>query len=136
MWANPIVDRHFMAYYAVLICRAYVLRSETTSGMPMATTSSESYPSDNRSLGEFGEQFKRKWQKRAKRRANRTRDVEHFERQERARAKMRFYELSSLAAIYAKERCSGNIENAYEELIKALDDVGFWGPESCTSTLM
>lgn len=53
--------------------------------------------------------------------------IQRFENRERARQQMRFFELSSLAGIYANDRCRGNIDAAYRELIKSLDDVGFLG---------
>jgi len=58
---------------------------------------------------------------------NRSTVIERFVRKERARSQMRFFELSSLAGIYANNRCNGDIDVAYRELIKALDDVGFLG---------
>jgi hypothetical protein len=52
--------------------------------------------------------------------------IERFERRERARLQMRFYELSTMAALYAKER-RVEIEDAYRELVKSLDSTGFLG---------
>jgi hypothetical protein len=52
--------------------------------------------------------------------------IQRFEARERTRAQMRFYELSTMAALYAKERCV-KIDDAYKELVKALDNSGFLG---------
>ena len=57
---------------------------------------------------------------------NRSIVIERFVRKERARSQMRVFELSSLAGIYAN-RCNGDIDAAYRELIKSFDDVGFLG---------
>jgi hypothetical protein len=59
--------------------------------------------------------------------SNRAAVIHRFELKERAREQMRFFEFSSLAGIYANNRCNGDIDAAYRELIKALDDVGFLG---------
>jgi hypothetical protein len=40
---------------------------------------------------------------------------------------MRFFELSSLAGIYANQRCRGDIDAGYRELIEAIDHIGFLG---------
>ena len=53
--------------------------------------------------------------------------IQRFENRERARQQMRFFELCSLAGIYANERCCGDIDAGYHEIVKALDDIGFLG---------
>jgi hypothetical protein len=53
--------------------------------------------------------------------------IERFVRKERLRERMRFFELSSLAAIYAKERSGGDVDAAYREIVDALDETGFLG---------
>jgi len=50
--------------------------------------------------------------------------IERFERRERSRPQMRVFEFAVMATLYAKERCNGNIDVAYQELIKALDKGG------------
>jgi hypothetical protein len=59
-------------------------------------------------------------------RSNRDAVVRRFALKERAREQMRFFELSSLARIYATA-CGGDIDAGYREVIKSLDDVGFLG---------
>jgi hypothetical protein len=59
--------------------------------------------------------------------SNRAAVIHRFVLKERAREQMRFFELSSLAGIYANNRCNGDIDAAYRELIKSFDDVGFLG---------
>jgi hypothetical protein len=58
---------------------------------------------------------------------NRAAVIHRFVLKERARSRMRFFELSSLAGIYANDRCNGDVDAAYRKLIKAIDDIGFLG---------
>jgi hypothetical protein len=59
-------------------------------------------------------------------RSTRAAIIERFEQRERSRARPRFFELATMAALYAKER-DASIEDAYAKLVKALDETGFSG---------
>jgi hypothetical protein len=91
-----------MAYCVAACCRAFVAALEIARRIRMTT-----------------QHFQRRTTPRAI-------VIERFERKERARPDRRFVPLSTIAKLYAKEsHCT--LDDAYRELIKALDTVGFLG---------